>query len=94
MAHTLGEWFYDDRTQSIGYSGGWLASTAGREGEGLGNEHDDGVLMAAVPDLLAACKAFVTAWEQSHQLEKTDIALRLAKAAIEKAEPPAEVAER
>ena len=37
------------------------------------NSHDD---------LLAACEAFVEAHEKSHQLEKTDIALRLAIAAI------------
>ena len=40
----------------------------------------------AAPDLLNACKAFVEAWERSLQLEKTDVALRLAKAAIERAE--------
>lgn len=37
-------------------------------------------------DLLAACRAFVEAWEKSLQLEKTDVALRMAKAAIAKAE--------
>lgn len=43
-------------------------------------------LITAAPDLLLACKAFVEAWKKSHQLEKTDIALRMAEAAIEKAE--------
>jgi len=43
-------------------------------------------LIAAAPDLLEACKAFVIAWEKCLQLEKTDIALRMAKAAIAKAE--------
>ena len=42
------------------------------------NSHDD---------LLAACKAFVEAHEKSHQLEKTDMALRLAKVAIAKYQP-------
>lgn len=42
-------------------------------------------LIAAAPELLEACQAFVTAYEKSLQLEKTDTALRLAKAAIAKA---------
>lgn len=42
-------------------------------------------LIAAAPQLLEACAAFVEAHEKSHQLEKTDVALRLAKAGIEKA---------
>lgn len=46
----------------------------------------DAHLIAAAPDLLAACRAFVIAHEQSLQLEKTDVALRLARAAILKAE--------
>lgn len=60
----------------------------------LHEQVDHGPLNTAAPDLLIACKTFVTAWETSHQLEKTDVALRMAKAAIEKAEPPAGVAER
>lgn len=32
---------------------------------------------------LAACRAFVEAWDKSHQLEKTDVAYRLAREAIE-----------
>ncbi len=43
-------------------------------------------LDAAAPELLAACKAFVEAWEKSHQLEKTDVALGMARAAIAHAE--------
>ena len=42
-------------------------------------------LAESAPDLLAACEAFVTAHEKSHQLEKTDVAVRKAKAAIAKA---------
>ena len=34
--------------------------------------------------LLAACEAFVEAWEKCLQLEKTDVALQMAKAAIAK----------
>ena len=33
-------------------------------------------------ELLEACRAFVEAWEKSLQLEKTDVALRKARAAI------------
>lgn len=44
-------------------------------------------LIATAPELLEACKAFVTAWEECLQLEKTDVALALAKTAISKAEP-------
>ena len=40
-------------------------------------------LQAENERLRAACLAFVEAWEKSHQLEKTDVALRLAKAALE-----------
>lgn len=39
-------------------------------------------LREAAPALLKACEAFVQAWKHSHQLEKTDVALRLAEAAI------------
>jgi hypothetical protein len=42
-------------------------------------------LIAAAPDLYAACMAFIEAWEKSLQLEKTDVALQLAKAATAKA---------
>lgn len=45
---------------------------------GLANAH----LCKAAPKLLAACEAFVIAWEKSLQLEKTDHALMLAKEAI------------
>ncbi|MEN6532148.1 MAG: hypothetical protein ABFD89_00700 [Bryobacteraceae bacterium] len=43
-------------------------------------------LIAAAPEMLAALRAFVTAWDECLQLEKTDVALRLARAAIAKAE--------
>lgn len=53
MTHTPGNWFYDERTESIAFAGGWLGSTKGRRGEGLGDRHADGRLMAAAPALLA-----------------------------------------
>ena len=43
-------------------------------------------LIAAAPQLLKACKAFVAAYEKSLQLEKTDMAVRMARIAIEAAE--------
>ena len=72
MAHTPGEWFYDERTQSVGYSGGWLASTAGREGEYLGNEHEDGRLLAAAPLLLKACKAMLPYMDELLDMPHSD----------------------
>lgn len=42
-------------------------------------------LFAAAPDLFEACEAFVTAYKKSLQLEKTDVAIALARDAIAKA---------
>jgi len=53
---------------------------------GFDNE-DDKLLIAAAPELLAACKIFVEACEKLLQSEKTDIALKMAKQAIAKAQP-------
>lgn len=39
-------------------------------------------LRTANAALLDAAEAFVTAWKKSHQLEKTDVALRKAESAI------------
>jgi len=47
-------------------------------------------IIAAAPDLLEACEAFVVAWEKSLQLEKTDVALDMARAAIAKAQSEGE----
>jgi hypothetical protein len=32
--------------------------------------------------LRVACESFVVAWDKSHQLEKTEVAMRLARAAL------------
>ena len=48
--------------------------------------HANARLIAAAPQLLKACKAFVAAYEKSLQLEKTDMAVRMARIAIEAAE--------
>ena len=47
-------------------------------------------LIAAAPEMYEALKAFVEAYEKSLQLEKTDVALRLAKAALSKAQQESE----
>lgn len=49
--------------------------------QGLANAH----LVKAAPELLDACEAFVLAWAKSLQLEKTDRAMLLARAAIARA---------
>lgn len=45
---------------------------------------------AQITKLRDALTAFVEAWEKSHQLEKTDVALRLARAALTDPEQPKE----
>ena len=52
------------------------------QGEDGPKEGYNPIVADAAPALLAACEAFVRAWEKSLQLEKTDVALRMAKAAI------------
>lgn len=87
MTHTPGPWRWSPK--------GTLSTTAKvsktcdnvvvwSQKYGFDNEADK-TLIAAAPELLAACQAFVEAWEESLQLEKTDVALRMAKQAIEKA---------
>lgn len=62
---------------------GWPAIGAG--GISHAEAKANAVLIASAPELLAACEAFVVAWDKSRQLEKTDAALTLARAAIAKA---------
>jgi len=47
------------------------------------NEHMN--LIAAAPDLLAACQKFVAIRRATNQTEKLDVAYRMAEQAIEKA---------
>lgn len=69
MSRTLGDWFYDRRTECIGFSGGWLASLRDREGEGLGDQTDDGLAMAAAPKLLDTCRALSAAFKLHYRRE-------------------------
>ena len=59
MAHTPGPWWYDKRTESIGCPSGWLGKVqlTRKADPSFGNPDDDGQLMAAAPELLAALKA-------------------------------------
>ena len=80
MTHTPGPWFFDKRTLSIGFAGGWIASIDDqyREGEGLGVIFDDAHLIAAAPELLEALKsladtpahdtkAIAEAWDKAYK---------------------------
>ena len=60
---------YDEKLEEIAY---------------IYNDADDFIahLMTAAPELLEACQVFVEAWDKSLQLEKTDVALMKARAAI------------
>jgi cell division septum initiation protein DivIVA len=49
-------------------------------------EKQNAELRARIAELESALQAFVEAWEKSHQLEKTDVALRMARKALEKSE--------
>lgn len=71
-------------SKSVAYAGREICHTG--EGRGPSEESEANArLIAASPDLLAACEAFIEAWDKSHQLEKTDVAMRLARAAITRA---------
>ena len=95
MRHTPGSWiltdYYYPNNIDVATDSGRLIATI--ECPPTAPEYDipDGsrseceanaLLIAAAPELLAACEAFVEAWEKSLQLEKTDVALRMAKSAI------------
>jgi hypothetical protein len=84
MSHTLGPWeFIDDGVMAGDVE---VAIAPLRDDLNPTEWQANGRLLAAAPELLAACKAFVQSFEKSLQLEKTDVALRLAKASIAKAE--------
>lgn len=75
-----------DGDRSVCSTGGYFNSA---EADGGHAENEANArLIAAAPDLYAACAAFVDAYERSLQLEKTDVALRAARAALAKAETP------
>jgi hypothetical protein len=90
--HTPGNWYeFIDKVGDVyvlagdAKPGEHHAYYIGNMEDTCGECHANADLMAAGPDLLEACAAFIEAWEKSLQLEKTDVALRLARAAIAKA---------
>ena len=87
MKHTPGPWYLNLPSNQMG---DYLINDIDRSSvaqiyrNGLndGSDEANARLIAAAPELLAACQAFVEAWQKSSQLEKTDIALRMAEKAI------------
>jgi len=69
--NTIEDMEWEQLLDDIGGTPGWAADARQR--------------WESQPDLLAACEAFLVAWDNSHQLEKTDIAAKMARAAIAKA---------
>jgi len=89
MSHTPGLWELDPSGNYIiarDEDGSIFVVAETFENLLVGDETANIALITAAPDLLAACKAFVEAWEKSSQLEKTDVALQMAKSAIARAE--------
>lgn len=69
---------------------GWIADIIGAPYLGHESTLPNAMLIAAAPDLLAACRHFVEVYRRSAQLEKCDLACIEAEAAIEKATKPAD----
>jgi len=66
--HTPGPWWPDYRTASIGCEAGWIVGTEWHDqksDEEFGDIEDDMRLVAAAPDLLAACEGLLAAWWKS-----------------------------
>ena len=89
--HTPGSWIVDGTTLRpysklrVYDQDGFMVADC--DGQHLDNVAEANArLIAATPLLLEACKAFVAAYEKSLQLEKTDMAVRMARIAIEAAE--------
>jgi hypothetical protein len=75
MSHTPGPWDVDDDTMEIfsitpGHSTGWIAKVLGNDDNGRPLTPDEMAanarLIAAAPDLLAACKLALTAGDQQY----------------------------
>ena len=89
--HTPGPWETHWTHDISGYP---VYSIHGVSGADKGDNETikaNALLIAAAPDLLAACKAFIDRWHTagpggSYQLEKFDHVARLIEIAVEKAE--------
>lgn len=78
MAHTPGQWWYDEHTECIGSPAGWIASLA-YHGERksdveFGKQIEDAHLIAAAPNLLAELERIVKmdTGELGHEYETKD----------------------
>ena len=81
--HTPGPWSVGSGSRILSHGPIVIAETWPTHPDAAANRANCR-LVAAAPELLAACEAFVEAWEKCLQLEKTDVALQMAKAAIAK----------
>lgn len=92
MSHTPGPWIWAEYRQGLnGANGKPVLDFAAHEGMFLGGEDHatedaDASLIAAAPDLLAACKWLVEYHEGDGAIVTLDEYLSRAKAAIAKAE--------
>ena len=85
IGFTPGPWTVDLSGFGAIRADGMAILNAGMTPAGAVENEANLIAAGAVPELVAACEAFVEAWEKSLQLEKTNVALRLAKGAIQKA---------
>lgn len=90
MTHTPGPWEYQHSINRIHIvSAGGLHTVATLEPLcDINQEVANAKLIAAAPDLLAACKAMVTAWDkyEAYPVKGTADAIAQVRAAIAKAE--------
>ena len=76
--HTPGPWWPDYRTASIGCGAGWIVGTEWHDqksDEEFGDIEDDMRLVAAAPELLAACEAVLALAEKNDDPEMSEESL-------------------
>jgi hypothetical protein len=78
--NTIGPWFYDECAESIGSPAGWIASIPqkriSKSDVAFGDLHYDALLIAAAPDLLAACEMALPVlllWSPAYRAVETAI---------------------